>query len=221
MHLLVNPPPVPSPPASPLLASVREAGDRQAAQALIRDCFAREHQARMRQFMPHLLALRDDAGHLLAAVGYRCASHEPLFLERYLDAPIEQVLASRLQRDISRSQVVEVGNLATTQPGQARRLIVALTTQLAAQDLRWVTFTATRQLANSFRRLGLAPQVLTRADPARLGDDLADWGTYYDSDPQVMAGEIPDGLQRLVALGRVSSVTPVPLAREAAHVGCH
>jgi len=205
----------------PRLVPVRDGGERQAVQALIRESFAREHQAQVRQFMPHLLALRDEGGQLLAAVGYRLAAQAPLFLERYLDAPIEQVLAARMHGAVARSQIVEVGNLATARPGQARRLIAAMTAMLAAQDLRWVAFTATQQLSNSFRRMNLATHVLASADPARLGDERADWGTYYDGAPQVLAGEIAQGLQRLTAQRRTPDAQAVPPTRTKTHAGRH
>lgn len=216
-------PPSPAVPrlSAPRLVQVRDAGERQAVQALIRESFAREHQAQVRQFMPHLLALRDEGGQLLAAVGYRLAAQAPLFLERYLDAPIEQVLAARMHREVARSQIVEVGNLATARPGQARRLIAAMTALLAAQDLRWVAFTATQHLSNSFRRMNLATHVLASADPARLGDERADWGTYYDGAPHVLAGGIAEGLQRLAAQGRPPGAPTALPTRTKTHAGRH
>ena len=57
-----------------------------------------------------------------------------------------------------------------------------------------MVFTATRELRNSFRRLGLNPLRLARADPARLPDGGANWGSYYEHDPLVMAGRIVRGL---------------------------
>jgi hypothetical protein len=35
---------------------------------------------------------------------------------------------------------------------------------------------------------------LGRADPAMLGDGAADWGSYYEHAPLVMAGEIRGNL---------------------------
>jgi hypothetical protein len=60
---------------------------------------------------------------------------------------------------------------------------------------RWVAFTATRALRNSFHRLGLKPVPIAAADPARLADGDAHWGSYYDQDPVVVAGKISLGLR--------------------------
>ena len=109
-----------------------------------------------------------------------------------------------------REEIVEVGNLAAFGSASARLLIVALTDLLVARGFRWVVFTGTPALLNSFRRLAPEPLALAPADPARMGEELADWGSYYASRPQLMAGEIwpatsaccswastPDGYQPL------------------------
>jgi hypothetical protein len=49
---------------------------------------------------------------------------------------------------------------------------------------------ATRQLRNSFDRLGLAPQHLVAADPQRLGSEAASWGSYYAQQPALMFGDL-------------------------------
>ncbi|MGV8844247.1 MAG: thermostable hemolysin [Pseudomonas sp.] len=168
----------------------------------IQERFATQHGATVRHFMPCLLGLEDATGQLQGAVGLRNAGSGPLFLERYLTQPVEAMIAGQHGSTApSRQQVVEVGNLAAASPGAARLLIVALTDLLVAMGFRWVTFTGTQTLLNSFQRLGLTPLPLGPADQACMGDELADWGRYYDGQPQVMAGDIYAGHLRLQQLG--------------------
>ncbi|WP_288252964.1 thermostable hemolysin [uncultured Hydrogenophaga sp.] len=176
----------------PLVGAARDRG-----LDLIRRRFQQEHQAQLTHFMPRLLGLLDAAGALAGAAGCRPAASETLFLERYVDLPIEQAIAAVAGEPVARHEVVEVGNLAATSPGCARVLIVALTDWLAGQGYRWVAFTGTRSLLNSFRRLGLTPRVLAPADPARMGDTLSQWGRYYAQQPQVVFGEIPPAQRQL------------------------
>jgi Thermostable hemolysin len=60
---------------------------------------------------------------------------------------------------------------------------------------QWVVFTATasvRGILGQFR----APVVeLTDADRDKVADCGDDWGRYYEADPRVMAGHLPDGLR--------------------------
>ena len=194
---------------------------RQTLEAFIRQRFADQHQACIRYFLPCLLGLLDERGVVQGAVGLRPA-RQPLFLERYLDAPVEQVIASRHGREVRREEIVEVGNLAATGSASARLLIVALTDLLVSEGFRWVAFTGTRELLNSFGRLGLTPLPLGEADPARMGAERDDWGSYYASRPQVMVGEILPGHRQLLQLGVYARLGHQPLYHGGlAHaVGC-
>ena len=156
--------------------------------------FARAYGARVAHFLPHLLGVRDGLGRWHAAAGYGAAQGAHLFLEQYLDAPVEATLAGALGRPVERGEVVEVGNLAAVSAGAARRLIPQLARHLHRLGYRWVAFTATRALRNSFLRLGLKPLPIAPADRARLADRGASWGAYYEQDPLVMAGKIALGL---------------------------
>ncbi|NLF53927.1 MAG: thermostable hemolysin [Thauera phenolivorans] len=206
-----------APPCALALRAPARPERRSALEDFIRTRFAEHYGARVRNFMPELLGLEADDGELHGALGCRRAGDQPLFLEHYLDLPIEDALAQRYRCAVDRADIVEVGNFAARGPGAGRRLIVGLTEHLAALGLRWVVFTGTRALLNSFRRLGLELQPLAAADPARLGDQAGGWGSYYDSGPMVMACEVEDCHRRLVQSGRCLPPAPAP-APELRHV---
>jgi hypothetical protein len=62
---------------------------------------------------------------------------------------------------------------------------------------KWVAFTGTTSLLNSFVKLRLDLSVLAPANPHRLADKGAAWGSYYDTDPKVMLGHIAAGYAQL------------------------
>jgi hypothetical protein len=99
--------------------------------------------------------------------------------------------------EVRRDQIVEVGNLAASSAGTARRVIIDTTTLLNRMNRSWVVFTATRSLLNSFLRLGISPVFLARAEPERLADRGISWGSYYDTEPQVMIANIHLGFVQL------------------------
>ena len=171
--------------------------------------------------MPCLFGLEGDNGSLHGAVGCRSAATQPLFLEHYLDEPIEDLIAARAGTTVERADVVEVGNLAARGAGLSRLLIVALTRLLAAEGVRWAGFTSTPALINSFRRLGIVLHGLAPADPRRLGVDRdqwrAEWGTYYDAGPQVMVAEVPGADRTLATAG---TYRQFGASMEAAHGLC-
>lgn len=171
--------------------------DRASLEAFIAAEFARVYGARLQHFCEMLAGCRDANGKWVAALGYTLAADGGLFLEQYLDEPVETAIGARTGKAVARADVVEVGNLAGTDVGAARALIVAMTRHLHREGLAWVAFTATRALLNSFSRLRLVPTALADADPARLGDAGRDWGSYYAARPQVMFGNIGFGHAQL------------------------
>lgn len=174
--------------------------DLPALQGFISDVFRQTYGATLSSFYPNLIRF-DLAGQTRAVVGYRPAATSRLFLEQYLDDSVEQRASALLGETLCRNAMVEVGSLAITDPGLARWVISATTAFLASAGLRWVLFTATRPLANAFRRLGLKPLPLAPADPLRLPDRGAAWGSYYDGEPQVYLGDIHAGCSKLRANG--------------------
>ena len=166
---------------------------RRRLESFIRAVYARCYRARMRYFAPTLAAW-ENQGEILAVAGYRSAN-EPLFLERYLDVPIEVAVAPA--RPILRSQVVEVGNFASARAGEGRRLLLALGAHLAAQDVQWVASTVTVELRQLIVRLGLGVIALAPARGDRLGEEAVHWGSYFDHEPIVVAGHLPAALATL------------------------
>ena len=173
-------------------------GDRAEVESFIHDTFDLAYGADVRSFMPRLLAVTLKDGDLMAAFGVRSAGDEQLFLEKYLDLPIEQAIEQKAGVRLDRSKIVEIGNLAAIYPGGVRWMIVALTVMLYEEGYEWVTFTGTSALRNGFHRLGLHPIELCPAGAERLSDEeRSRWGSYYDNKPVVMCGNIRQGFQAM------------------------
>ncbi|WP_374680097.1 thermostable hemolysin [Hydrocarboniphaga effusa] len=185
--------------ASPKPALIEaQAATRDALTAFIAERFAEVYGARLYCYLPRLFGLHGADAKLLAAVGLRSAASGPLFLERYLDDPIEAWVAKRQARPVSRQQIVEVGNLAGATPGALRELIPMLCERLQAEGFQWVAFTGAARLCNGFSRLGLPLEIIAPAPIERLAEhERAAWGRYYDSAPSVMLGDIGNGSRLL------------------------
>ena len=169
--------------------------------------FERAFGARLPRHYPVLACLcAEDAGEvILAAAGVRFAEDGPLFLERYLDSPVEQAAAVAFGRPVRRDSVVEIGSLASDSPDASLRLFATLAAWLSEErGRRLAVATARPELERLLGRAGFALLALGQADPGRLGEGARDWGSYYDRPPQVFAG----------AIG-VSSV--LPLLRQRLH----
>lgn len=171
--------------------------DRRAeAEDFVHRVFARRHRADVQSFYPDLLGFRDPRQQR-AVVGFRGARGGRLFAEQYLGEPAQSLIGGRVGEAITRGELVEVGNLALENPGDARWVIAAATCFLHALGYRWVLFTATRSLINTFQRLGLQPLALVSAHSRLLDDEAERWGDYYQAGPVVCAGNIASGYRKL------------------------
>jgi len=168
--------------------SQHDASDRAEVEQFISDVFRQAYGAKIRRFKPCLMSLRDQDNQLVAACGFRSAALEPLFLENYLDQPIEVMLSKHTGLLIERGNIVEIGNLSVIEPGMARYLIAAILSQLHATSKQWAVFTTVPVLRNAFVKMGLNPIMIGDADKNRLPpDEQVEWGSYYAQKPQIMA----------------------------------
>lgn len=135
-------------------------------------------------------------GHPLAVLGLRSAAHGPLFLEAYLDAPIEAVLSERFGMAVDRSEVVEIGCLAAMPSAALVRLWHRSASQLSAQYSVAVA-TLTEPLRSAFNRVGLPFEEIAPAQRHQAPRNGERWGDYYDLNPIVCAGRIGTGLAAL------------------------
>jgi hypothetical protein len=174
------------------LAEVRSGSpDRPQLEAFVADAFRRRHDATVESFMPTLLSFRDGAGDLRGVIGLRDAARQPLYLEQYLEQPVEAAIAAASGQPVERRQVVEVGNLAGTNCRTAMRMVAALPAYLLANDYQWIVFTATNAVRGILQGFGAPLVELARADGSRVANGPDRWGRYYDTDPRVLAGYLP------------------------------
>lgn len=187
---------------TPLLPSViditsRFAPERERVEAFIRDIYRKSYNADIAVRYPTLMSVRSAEGEILAAAGFRLAHEEPLFLEQYTRAPIEDVLTRSLSQDIARSEVAEIGNLASQGKGASVFLFAAIASYLLAQGARFAAVTGTDQLHRRFEMMGLKPAVICDAQRSLLNCEQKSWGTYYDTQPRVLAGSLESSMSQL------------------------
>ena len=188
--------PIPTPEPSCSVSMVKSIDtERPNIQQFITDNFYKAYQAQVDHFADLLIGCKSDEDHhWMAAFGMSKLADKNAYLEQYLDQPIEHYIAFMTDKKVERSQIFELGNLAADYPGATRRLIKKMTSMIYNQGGRWVVFTANNLVLNAFHKLGLNPQVISRADPNRLPNHGINWGHYYETSPQVMFIEVPSSI---------------------------
>lgn len=161
---------------------------RHEVESFIALIFKQQYGAIITEFMPELVALRDNEGKLMAAFGLRQAAKEPLFLEQYIDEPIEDLISKKLNKHITRDAITCIGNLAVANPRNASVLIAHVIQHSLDIGIQWCVATVHHSLQNGLVKGGRDVYPLHVADVLRLPvASHAAWGSYYKTTPQVVA----------------------------------
>jgi hypothetical protein len=160
---------------------------------LIKDVYFKKYHAKISPKYPELLSLIGKNNEVLAALGIREAKNSELFLEQYLDQKIEDILTQIYKTKIERKDVVEIGSLASKKKGMAKLLYISLAAILKQRKYKFAVITATSYLQEYFKKAGLRPKVIAKADFNKLKNQEDDWGSYYESDPKVMILDVSSG----------------------------
>lgn len=179
---------------------------RAALERCVANRFARQYGAHIEHFLPLLFSL-DIGNRPRAVAGLRSARQSRLFLEHYLDLPVEQAVSRAFRIPVDRGQIVEIGNLVSVAAGASSILFGLLAMLLDEAGVRWVTCTATPRVREMLDRLDFPSTAICVADPHALGNARSAWGSYYDSRPIVIAGDAR------IAAARVASNLPLGALR--------
>lgn len=179
--------------ATRILKQIPGAPLRDAYEQLVRSRYALAHGAQLRDLMPNLLGCIDTDDRPLAVLGYQGAAEKSLFLEQYLEAPIEDILLGQSEpvgvaARLERHRIVEVGNFASKDRSATLELLQQLPGFLAREGFEWLVFTGTPRVCALVASFGAPLLDLGGADAAKLKGDADRWGRYYESAPRVMAG---------------------------------
>ncbi|SEM00834.1 thermostable hemolysin [Xaviernesmea oryzae] len=115
----------------------------------------------------------------LASLGLCWGDRGPLFSEHYLPG-------RRICGHQDRSALVEIGQVASFEPGSGSRLLDLTISELAQRNLRHVLMTATAHIRSIVNALGIPATELGVAELRHCRDAHLDWGTYYQNDPRVI-----------------------------------
>jgi len=146
---------------------------------------------------PHFCTISRNGGNEPSAVlGFRLAKEGRLFLEDYLDSPVEEVVSALLACPIERDRIVEIGAHASDR-SRATIELWALTARHVSGTADVAVAVLTEPLRDMFNRLGIPIIEICDADPARLNGAGEEWGRYYEMRPKVCAGLIAPALPKL------------------------
>ena len=162
-------------------ASYFDSETRYGVENFIKVGFQKCYQADIEVTTPYLLSLKK--GNLKSALGVRSAQNN-LFIEQYLDAPIEDILARHGQIQ-TRSQISEIAHLYSNSRAFTLPLMLVTAISLKLKGFAVMAFTGTEHVIRLIRKTGINVSELAPANAAMLSASIDNWGSYYDSKPVV------------------------------------
>lgn len=169
--------------------------ERKAIEAFIQHGFEHTYRASISVTMPMLLAIKQ--GNFKAALGLRTAS-SPLFVEQYLDEPIENAIQNT-EVKATRNYIVEVGHLYSNHTKFALPLLLTTGISLFAVGQKTVVFCATAHVKKLITQAGIPLVELCQANQQKLVNSGEFWGSYYQTSPSVIAISTSDIVQAVLA----------------------
>lgn len=160
--------------------------ERRVMEQFVAGEFLQQYGANVKTFMPWLLGL-SCTDQLVGVAGLRPAGDGSLFIEQYLDRPIEEEVALHTGLPVKRHRILEIGNLAGHYPGVTRALFPLLTELIYMRGYEWGVCNTTPTVQNALLRLGIPIVPMVRALPERLGAARFMWGSYYTHETTVIA----------------------------------
>ncbi|MDT8317064.1 MAG: thermostable hemolysin [bacterium] len=189
----------------------KEHSSRGEVEEFARDRYRRAYGAEMKTFARELLVLRSGTQGLLACVGLNTGDSGKLYLEQYLDAPLEEKIGSIVGKKIDRSKVAEIGTLATGARGLSRLTMISLTGVIISRGIDYIAFTGIKSVRNTLEQLGMPLESLATAAPEKLQGGADEWGSYYSAAPEVVFLDVKKGYKMVERLGREMNNMPAAL----------
>jgi hypothetical protein len=181
----------PRPARSNFFVAEHDSPMRSSLEARVRSGFGQHFNACIEGFMPDL-AVYEHATGASGVIGIRSAGDEPLFLESYLDLPVETVIQLTSGDCADRGEIVEVGQFVVDDRDIVADFFRDLVPFLQSQGFKWVCFTGTNRIRALLARIGFAGFPVTLATESRLFDAKNRWGSYYEHEPVVIVGNLSD-----------------------------
>lgn len=155
---------------------------RHELEAAIYTGFAHAFGADLHEFYPLLSQLTYRRSRCL--LGIRLAANAPLFVEQYLQQPLELHLGGQVER----TEIAELGNLYSTGRMATLGHFIILTHALLQRSIYHLVFTATQQVRDLLSLCQVNAQVISNAN----GDiaSAKDYGSYYQCVPKVCAVDL-------------------------------
>lgn len=171
--------------------------NRPQVEEFINSCYKDSFGAYLNSFLDNLYEFKiNDI--LVGAFGVSSAKNHKLYLEQYFDIPIELVIGDIFNTtNINRQDIIEIGNLCTKKAGLTKIMMLELAQDIYNKNIKYVVLTATKQVQNILINMGLDIKKIGDAKQTMLTDMKTNWGTYYQTNPEIFVINVEKNIKLL------------------------
>lgn len=170
-----------------------DAKKREEISTFIRDGYQKSFDADISVTMPALLYIEDK--NLKAALGMR-GGKETFFVQQYLDKPIIECVKGYLPK-VAVEQLVEIGSLYSNSNRFTIPLFMVTAVTAYLLGKKALILCGTQHVLELLSKSGVEFYKLADAKESHLQPSSDNWGTYYQTKPQVVAVSI-DAVMALI-----------------------
>lgn len=166
-------------------------------EAFIKAGYKKSFNADISVTMPNLLYIEDNA--LKAALGMRGFDQE-FFIQQYLDLPVTDYLQIENEK-VKAEQLVEIGSLYSNSNRFTIPLFMVTAVTSFLLGKHFLLLCGTEHVLDLLAKSDVAYQKLANADATKLTNKSDDWGSYYLTNPQVVAVNL-NNVMKVIANNR-------------------
>jgi hypothetical protein len=170
-----------------------DAKKREEISTFIRDGYKKAFDADISVTMPALLYIEEK--NLKAALGMR-GGKETFFVQQYLDKPVIECVKGHLP-EVAVEQLVEIGSLYSNSNRFTIPLFMVTAVTAYLLGKKALILCGTEHVLDLLTKSGVKFYKLADAKESHLQPSLDDWGTYYQTNPQVVAVSV-DAVMALI-----------------------
>lgn len=152
--------------------------------AFLSEKFKAQFAATLQVFPLHYLVIYRNKK-ISACMGVTFPSRDAYYAEQYLDDSIENVISQTLDKKIERSDIIQLGSIASSSIYAAVEMIQLGPLYILCLGAKYAICTVTNKLSGLMQKLDINFHVIRQVTQCSLHQDKNDWGTYYEHKPIV------------------------------------
>lgn len=125
-----------------------------------------------------------DLKELMGCAGLKFANQGDLFSEQYLEEPIERILNSKLEKNINREEIVEIGALTSVSGGIGSLIVRKIPFLAKCLGAKYLLCTVTADVRKLMEFNNIKFVKICDSDNEKLKSEKLNWGSYYDNQPE-------------------------------------